>query len=331
MISLLKYLTLTMLITLAVSCSNQIEVLKAKLQFDGTCCSGELILYDNYTFKISYSTYSDYWGSSIKGSYRIEGNSVILDSGELLRSSNNLTITKVGDLFTNRYQFNFNSLVPIIEGFSKVEIENKDQKFFRIPAGFEQIKNQGAYEMYLFNFSDSLLRLDTINIYSNLNDPLPYIKSCNVKLILPEHVKLIQVNRFVNIYPTIWSKDSDGLTQFMQLNNLVYQSKRSLICKETTFYYPEIEISESILKNFDRISQTELREAVNEELKNDNINARDKGKWLGYVNLFKDKDFSIQNSDMFRVKHHEIYLVVHLKINGNIIKKVLRTKRYYGN
>ena len=107
--------------------------------------------------------------------------------------------------------------------------------------------------MFLFNFCDSLLELDSIDMDKLDFDPLPHVNSCNVKLFLPKDIKLLKAERFVNIYPTIWSRQADNITQFMQLDELVYKSKRELICKNNTFFYPKIEISKSILKEFEKI------------------------------------------------------------------------------
>ncbi|MEB8328634.1 hypothetical protein OO009_04640 [Flavobacteriaceae bacterium KMM 6897] len=331
MIKVLKYLTLSILISMVVSCSNKIEVLKANLQFEGNCCSGELILYDNYTFKISYTTFSDDWGSTLKNDYRIEGNKIILEAGELFKRSGNITITEVGDLFTKKYQFKYNSLVPDNKGFSNIDITTIDQSFFRLPCLFKKAEKQGTYDMFLFDFCDSLLELDTINMDKLEFDPLPHVKSCNVNLLLPENITLDKVQRFVYIYPTIWSNYSDNITQYIQLDKLVYKSSRELICKDNTFFYPEIEISKSILNEFDKIDQVELNEAVLNELNSRDVNADDRRKWLTYVTKFKNKDFSNQSNDLFHVNYHEIYLDIQLDINGKKVDKVLWTKSYYGN
>jgi hypothetical protein len=327
----LIYLTLSILIILAVSCSNKTEVLKANLQFGGNCCSGELILYDDYTFKISYTTSFDDLGSTLKDDYKIEGNKIILETGELFKRSGDLTTTEVGDLFINKYQLNYNSLVPDKEGYDNIEITTINQCFFRLPCGFEKDEKKGKYDMFLFNFCDSLFEFDTVNMDKLEFDPLPHVNSCNVRLFLPENIKLVKVERFVNIYPTIWSNYSDNLTQFMQLDKLVYKSNRELICKDNTFFYPEIEISKSILIEFDKIDQVKLEEAVLNELNSSDVYTDDRRKWLIYATKFKNKDFSNQSSDLFHVNYHEIYLVIQLEINGKKVDKVLWTKNYYGN
>ena len=109
----MKYFTISILIILSVSCSKKTEVLKSELLFDGNCCSGELFLYDNYTFMVSYTTFSDDWGSSLKGDYRIEGSEIILEGNEILHQNESLTVTEVGDLFTNTYQFKNEFLIPV--------------------------------------------------------------------------------------------------------------------------------------------------------------------------------------------------------------------------
>ena len=327
----IKYFTISILIILSVSCSKKTEVLKSKLLFDGNCCSGELFLYDNYTFMVSYTTFSDDWGSSLKGDYRIEGSEIILEGSEILHQNESLTVTEVGDLFTNKYQFKNEFLVPVQSLYSDLEISYIDKGFFRLPCGFETTEKNGSFEMFLFNFCDSLLELDSIDMDKLGFDPLPHVNSCNVRLAIPKDIKLLKAERFVNIYPTIWSRHADNITQFMQLDELVYKSKRGLICKNNTFFYPEIEISKSILNEFDEINHTVLEDAVLKQLNSEEIYSNERKKWLAYVAEFKNKDFYVQTNDLFRVNYHEIYIVIQLDVDGEIVDKVLWTKSYYGN
>ena len=327
----IKYFTISILIILSVSCSKKTEVLKSKLLFDGNCCSGELFLYDNYTFMVSYTTFSDDWGSSLKGDYRIEGSEIILEGSEILHQNESLTVTEVGDLFTNKYQFKNEFLVPVQSLYSDLEISYIDKGFFRLPCGFETTEKNGSFEMFLFNFCDSLLELDSIDMDKLGFDPLPHVNSCNVRLAIPKDIKLLKAERFVNIYPTIWSRHADNITQFMQLDELVYKSKRELICKNNTFFYPEIEISKSILNEFDEINHTVLKDAVLKQLNSEEIYSNERKKWLAYVAEFKNKDFYVQTNDLFRVNYHEIYIVIQLDVDGEIVDKVLWTKSYYGN
>ena len=135
----------------------------------------------------------------------------------------------------------------------------------------------------------------------------------------------------MNIYPTIWSRHADNITQFIQLDELVYKSNRKLICKNNTFFYPEIEISNSILNEFDEIDHTILKDAVLKQLNSEEIYLNERKKWLEYVAEFKNKDFYDQTNDIFRVNYHEIYIVLQLDIDGEIVDKALWTKSYYGN
>lgn len=327
----IKYFTISILIILSISCSKKTEVLKSNLLFDGNCCSGKLFLYDNYTFKIFYTTFSDDWGSSLKGDYRITGSEIILEGNEILHQNGSLTATKVGDLFTNKYQFKNGYLVPIQSGYSNLEISYIDKSFFLLPCGFETTEKNGAFEMFLFNLCNSLFELDSIDMDNLDFDPLPHINSCNVKLFLPKDIKLLKAERFVNIYPTIWSRPADNITQFMQLDELVYKSKRELICKNNTFIYPVIEISKSILNEFDEIDHTILEDAVLKQLNSEEIYSNERKKWLAYVAEFKNKDFYVQTNNLFRVNYHEIYIVLQLAIDGEKVDKVLWTKNYYGN
>lgn len=329
--STIKYFTISILIILSVSCSKKTEVLKSRLLFDGNCCSGKLFLYDNYTFKVSYTTFSDDWGSSLKGDYRIKGSEIILGGSEILHQNGSLTATKVGDLFANKYQFKNGYLVPVQSGYSDLEISYIDKSFFRFPCGFETTEKNGTFEMFLFNFCDSLLELDSIDMDKLDFDPLPHVNSCNVKLFLPKDIKLLKAERFVNIYPTIWSRQADNITQFMQLDELVYKSKRELICKNNTFFYPKIEISKSILKEFEKIDQKQLQNATNIKLDNDIHYANERSNWLAYTSEYKSKDFSTQSNDLFDVNYHDIYIVIQLDIDGRKVDKVLWTKSYYGN
>ena len=327
----MKYFTISILIILSVSCSKKTEVLKSELLFDGNCCSGELFLYDNYTFMVSYTTFSDDWGSSLKGDYRIEGSEIILEGNEILHQNESLTVTEVGDLFTNKYQFKNEFLIPVQSVYSDLEISYIDKSFFRLPCGFETTEKNGTFEMFLFNFCDSLLELDSIDMDKLALDPLPHVNSCNVKLAIPKDIKLLKAERFVNIYPTIWSRHADNITQFIQLDELVYKSNRKLICKNNTFFYPEIEISNSILNEFDEIDHTILKDAVLKQLNSEEIYLNERKKWLEYVAEFKNKDFYDQTNDIFRVNYHEIYIVLQLDIDGEIVDKALWTKSYYGN
>lgn len=328
---IIKYLIISTLFVFVYSCTNKEEVLVSNLEFSGNCCSGKLILYDNSKFKISYTTSTDDWGSTLKGNYKIEGNNVILIAKGLSNGSGEFIINKVGDLFTNKYRFEDNTLIPLKDGYSNIKINSINQKYFRLPCGFEETKKSGTYDLFLFNFCDSLLAQDTINMNKSMLDPLPHVNSANVKFLLPKNIKLVKVDRYVYIYPTIWSSDSDNITQYMQLDNLVYKSKRKLLCKENTFFFPKIDISENILKKFEGINQNELWEAVLDEVKRDNHNSEVKRKWLGYVNKYNKGDFLNQNSDLFKANYHEIFLNVQLNINGDLIDKVLWTKSYYGN
>tara|TARA_B110000902_G_scaffold257069_1_gene324739 strand:- start:176 stop:1174 length:999 start_codon:yes stop_codon:yes gene_type:complete len=329
---IIKYLIISILFVFLYSCSSKEEVLVSNLEFEGNCCNGQLTLYDNFKFKISYTTNTDdLWGNTLKGNYKIDGNNVILKAKALSNGSGGFMISEVGDLFTNKYRFEDNSLIPLKDGFSNIKINSVNQKYFRLPCGFENTKKTGTYDLFLFNFCDSLLEQETIHMNELNFNPLPHINSANVKLLLPKNIKLENVYRYVYIYPTIWSDKPDNIAQFMQLDELVYKSKRKLIYKKNTFFYPEIDISKSILKEFEGINQNKLREAVLNELSRDKLNAEDRDKWLAYVNQFNEGDFSNENSDFFKVNYHEIVLVVQLNINGDLIKKTFKAKSYYGN
>lgn len=322
----LKYLFILSLIILSVSCSKKSEVLKSSLLFNGNCCTGKLILYDNYTFKISYTTFSDDWGNSLKGDYRIKGSEIILEGSEILNRNGSLTATKVGDLFTNKYQFNNGYLVPVQSDYSNLEISYIDKSFLRFPCGFETTERSGTFDMFIFNFCDSLLELDSIDMDKLDFDPLPHVNSCNVKLVLPKDVKLLKAERFVNIHPTIRSRPVDNITQYLQLDELVYKSKRELICKNNTLFYPKIEITKSLLKEFDEINQEQLKNTVLRKIGNNSSYANEKSNWLAYTSEFKSKDFSNQSNDLFTIKYHEIYLILQLEIDGEKVTKVLKTK-----
>ena len=329
---IIKYLIISILFVFLYSCSSKEEVVVSNLQFEGNCCNGQLTLYDNFKFKISYTTNTDdLWGNTLKGNYKIDGNHVILKAKALSNGSGGFMISEVGDLFTNKYRFEDNSLIPVKDGFSNIKINSVNQKYFRLPCGFENTKKTGTYDLFLFNFCDSLLEQETIHMNELNFNPLPHINSANVKLLLPKNIKLENVYRYVYIYPTIWSDKPDNIAQFMQLDELVYKSKRKLIYKKNTFFYPEIDVSKSILEEFEGINQNQLREAVLNELGRDRLNAEDRDKWLAYVNQFNEGDFSNENSDFFKVNYHEIVLVVQLNINGDLIEKTFKAKSYYGN
>ena len=202
---------------------------------------------------------------------------------------------------------------------------------FPLPCGFETTEKNGTFEIFLFNFCDSLLELDSIDMKKLDFDPLPHVNSCNVKLVLPGNIKLLKAERCVNIYPTIWSRQRDNVTQFMQLDELVYKSKRELICKNNTLFYPKIEISKSIRKEFDQIDQKQLKKATIIKLDNDVRYENQRSKWLAYTSEYKSKAFCDQNDNLFDVNYHEIYLVIQLNIDGKKVDKVLWTKSYYGN
>ena len=141
MIKELKILIASILIAIS-SCSNKTEVLKGDVQFSGSCCEGGIVLYDNSSFKISYSTNNK--SGTLNGDYYIKGNKIFLESKELPNPNGGIIVKEVGDLFTNQYQFKNNKLVPDDLG-NNINITSLDQKYFRLPCGFEQTQKQGTF------------------------------------------------------------------------------------------------------------------------------------------------------------------------------------------
>ena len=69
----------------------------------------------------------------------------------------------------------------------------------------------------------------------------------------------------------------------MQLDKLVHTSKRELICKDNTFFYPKIEISKSIRKKFDQIDRIELKEAIQNKLNSRNYSTKEGKKMVVFM------------------------------------------------
>jgi hypothetical protein len=324
---------------LLISCNfNKREVLKANLTDVGTCCSGSLILYSNNSFKISYSVFEGDFGSTCKGNYRIEGELLVLEADELSKTGNGILITEVGDLFTNHYKFDQETLIPLAGG-NGLEIYYIDNSFFRIPCGIMQKESKSLNPTFSFNLCDSLLGLDSINMDNMEFDPLPHIDNCKVIFNIPEGSEIIDVERQVYVYPTIWSSPSDNLLQYIQLDDLVYIAKRKLaIEKPNTLIYPKIELSKNILKQFQNITKDKLRYSLDNILLHSNDsyydeNKKDKEKriWIGYLEKYTEGDFYNQTNDLFDINYSEILLVVKFDFNGKIVTKVFKTKYYYGN
>lgn len=123
MITLLTILTLF-------SCDfNKKEVLKATLQFDGTCCDGSLTLYSDNTFKIVYSN-NENTGKTCKGNYSFEEKMLVLDNSLLTSSNQELLIDEVSDLFTSKYQFSDSNLTPI-KGSYDLKVNFFDKEYFK--------------------------------------------------------------------------------------------------------------------------------------------------------------------------------------------------------
>ena len=96
------------------SCNKNSCVLEARLQFDGNCCTGNLYLYSNYTFKVTYTTFADdHFGNTEKGEYifvDIDANpNTIFDKHLSLyfdnpHTSHSVLIKTASDLFSDIYK-----------------------------------------------------------------------------------------------------------------------------------------------------------------------------------------------------------------------------------
>jgi hypothetical protein len=332
-------LTSNLVWVLFISCNlNKREVLKASLTDVGTCCSGSLILYSNNSFKISYSVFEDDFGSTCKGDYRIDGGHLDLESDELSKIGDGSIIDEVGDLFNNQYRFDQERLIPL-SGGNELEIYYFDTSFFRIPCGIVQKEIGLADAIFSFNLCDSLLALDTINMDNMEFDPLSHIDNCKIIFNMPEGCEIIEAERQVYVYPTIWSSPADELLQYIQLDDLVYIAKRKLIIqKPNTLIYPKIELTKNILKQFQNITKDKLRFSLdnillnsNDSYNNENIKDKEKRIWMGYIDKYTEGDFYYQTNDIFDVNYSEFILKVKFNFNGKVVTKLISGKAYYGN
>lgn len=125
-----KILTVIIILITLISCnSNKKEMLKANLIFDGTCCTGELILYDNYNYEINYSTSEDGRNETNKGTFSIENDMIILNND--FTSSGELLVTSIGDLFTNKYKLEGDMLIPSNQYPYDLNISFINRHFFK--------------------------------------------------------------------------------------------------------------------------------------------------------------------------------------------------------
>jgi hypothetical protein len=317
---------------------NKREVLVAYLNFDGTCCSGKLILYSNNTFKISYSLADDGFESSCEGNFSIDDGIILLVSNEIKIKGNGILISEVGDLFDDSYKFEFKSLIPI-HGGNRLDINSIENSFFSLPSGFLQENTDAENNTINFNLSDSILALDSIDLNLPNFDPLPHYDNCKLFFDLPENSKIVDAERQVYIYPTIWSSSSDNLAQFIQIDDLVCISQRKLDIKQPNIcIYPKIEITKSILKSFENLSKDALKnnllnlmsksnEWVNEPKEKD----KEKRKWLSYLDNYTTGDFYTLTNKTFCVDYFEIFLIIKFELDRKIETKVFHTRHYYGN
>lgn len=337
--NLLQKSSLLIVTVIALSSCNlgKKEVLKASLDV-GTCCSGELTLYDNNKFKIYYTTFEDDWGSTIKGAYQIDGDNIILNNPELTESGNVL-ISTVGDLFSNKYRIN-KAMLRLIgsNGYDEGDLSIRfiDSDFFKSPCGFDYDDDS----QYSFSICDSYLAQDTIDFPELEGNVLPTWRGdCELVFSFPKAGKLIEVERQVYVYPTIWCSENDYLIQFTQINDLMYVAKRKLELKNNnTCIYPPVDVNNNILKKFQDISKEKLREALTNELnKEDFLFADEENKeqerraWLRYVDDYKNGDFYYQEDSRFSVDYYEVFLNVTFKIKGKTFTKVFRSYNHYGN
>lgn len=327
------------LAVLLTSCNfNKREVLKANLTDVGTCCSGSLVLYSNNSFKITYSILEDDFGSTCTGNYRIDGETLILEDDELEKRGTGLLISEVGDLFSNRYRIEHETLISL-KGDEGLEISFIDHSFFRIPCGIIQKRGEVYSPTFIFNLCDSLLALDTVNMDLLEFDPLPHIDNCKVIFNLPEESEIIDVERHVYIYPTIWSRPSENLVQNVRLDDLVFVSKRKLKTeKPNILFYPKIELSKNILKQFQYISKDKLRHSLDNILLHSDDFYYDENKkeiekriWISYVDKYTEGDFYNQTNELFDINYSEILLYIKFDLNGKNVTRIFKTRYYYGN
>ena len=163
--------------------------------------------------------------------------------------------------------------------------------------------------------------------------------SCSLKINLPDEYQILNIERQVVLYPSIWSDSNSSLSQFKSFEDLSHKSNKDIELIDS-YYNWNVDYEndiQSLSDKFKSITKHELENAIIEDAikhpyryQDDGTNTRN--SWLEYVNRYNVGDFVTElRSGTFNITPYEIYLVLTYEHKGNVYKKVFETDVIFGN